>query len=151
MTDPRPTRAHSEGETAATVRPAVPTIIIIHQNPKQPIPVFGDGSTRRDYTYIDDIIGGVRAAMSFEGSMHEVFNLGESETTELSRLIEMLESSLGKKAIIDRQPSQPGDVPITFADISKARRMLGYDPKTKIEDGIPKFVEWFRSHRSANA
>ncbi|MBX3281111.1 MAG: GDP-mannose 4,6-dehydratase [Acidobacteria bacterium] len=117
----------------------------------KPIPVFGDGSTRRDYTYIDDIIGGVRAAMSFEGSMHEVFNLGESETTELSRLIEMLESSLGKKAIIDRQPSQPGDVPITFADISKARRMLGYDPKTKIEDGIPKFVEWFRSHRSANA
>lgn len=115
------------------------------------IPVFGDGTTRRDYTYIDDIIGGVRAAMDFDASMHEVFNLGESETTELSRLIELLETSLGKKAVIDRQPSQPGDVPITFADVSKARRMLGYDPKTKIEDGIPKFVEWFRSGRNTNA
>lgn len=115
------------------------------------IPVFGDGTTRRDYTYIDDIIGGVRAAMDFDASMHEVFNLGESETTELSRLIELLETSLGKKAVIDRQPSQPGDVPITFADVSKARRMLSYDPKTKIEDGIPKFVEWFRSGRNTNA
>ncbi len=110
-----------------------------------PISVFGDGSTRRDYTYIDDIISGVRAAMDYDASMHEVFNLGESETTELSRLIELLEETLGKKAVINRQPLQPGDVPITYADISKARKMLGYDPQTKIEDGIPKFVEWFKS------
>jgi len=110
-----------------------------------PISVFGDGSTRRDYTYIDDIISGVRAAMGYEGSMHEVFNLGESETTELSRLIDLLEECLGKKAIVDRQPMQPGDVPITYADISKARKLLGYDPQTRIEDGIPKFVEWFKS------
>lgn len=109
----------------------------------KPIQVFGDGDTRRDYTYIDDIIQGVRASMDYDGSLHEVFNLGESETTELSRLIELIESSLGKKAVIDRQPMQPGDVPVTFADISKAKRLLGYEPKTKIEDGIPKFAEWF--------
>jgi len=110
-----------------------------------PIQVFGDGSTRRDYTYIDDIISGVRASIDYTGSMHDVFNLGESETTELSRLIELLEASLGKKATIDRQPLQPGDVPITYADISKARRLLNYNPQTKIEQGIPRFVEWFKS------
>ena len=82
----------------------------------------------------------------------EVFNLGESETTELSRLIELLEDALGKKAIIDRQPMQPGDVPITYADISKARKLLGYNPTTKIEQGIPKFAEWFlESRKSATA
>lgn len=111
----------------------------------KPIQMFGDGTTRRDYTYVDDIIQGVRASMDYTGAMHEVFNLGESETTELKRLIELLEDSLGVKAIIDRQPLQPGDVPITYADISKARKLLGYAPTTKIEDGIPKFVEWFRS------
>ena len=111
----------------------------------KPIQVFGDGSTRRDYTYVDDIIQGVRASIDYTSSMHEVFNLGESETTELSHLIELLEQNLGTKAVIDRQPMQPGDVPITFADTSKARRLLGYSPTTKIEDGIPKFVEWFRS------
>lgn len=113
----------------------------------KPIQMFGDGTTRRDYTYVDDIIQGVRASMDYAGAMHEVFNLGESETTELKRLIELLEDSLGIKAIIDRQPLQPGDVPITFADISKARQLLGYSPTTKIEDGIPKFVEWFRAAR----
>ena len=110
----------------------------------KPIQIFGDGSTRRDYTYIDDIIQGVRASIDYDGSMHEAFNLGESETTELSRLVELLEENLGMKAIIDRQPMQPGDVPTTFADIAKARRLLNYDPATKIESGIPKFVEWFR-------
>jgi UDP-glucuronate 4-epimerase len=111
----------------------------------RPIQVFGDGSSRRDYTYVDDIIQGVRAAIGYEATMHEVFNLGESETIELRRLIELIEQSLGVKAVIDRQPMQPGDVPITYADISKAREMLNYNPQTKIEDGIPKFVEWFRS------
>lgn len=113
----------------------------------KPIQIFGDGTTRRDYTYIDDIIQGVRASIDYDGSIHEVFNLGESETTELNRLVELLERDLGMKAIIDRQPMQPGDVPVTFADISKAKRLLGYDPKTKIEDGIPKFVEWFMQSR----
>ena len=118
----------------------------------QPIQVFGDGSTRRDYTYVDDIIQGIRSAIDYDGSTHEVFNLGESETTELSRLIELLEDALGKKAIIDRQPMQPGDVPITYADISKARKLLGYNPTTKIEQGIPKFAEWFlESRKSATA
>ena len=114
----------------------------------KPIQVFGDGSTRRDYTFVDDIIQGVRASINYDESMHEVFNLGESETTELQRLIELIEAAVGTKAIIDRQPMQPGDVPVTFADISKARKMLGYNPQTKIEDGIPKFVEWFRSLRT---
>lgn len=110
----------------------------------KPIQIFGDGKTRRDYTYVDDIIQGVRASIDYDGSMHEIFNLGESETTELRRLVELLEDNLGMKAEIDRQPMQPGDVPVTFADISKAKRLLNYDPRTKIEDGIPKFVEWFK-------
>lgn len=114
----------------------------------KPIQMFGDGTTRRDYTYVDDIIQGVRVAMDYDGAMHEVFNLGESETTELKRLIALLEDSLGTKAVIDHQPMQPGDVPITFADISKARELLGYAPTTKIETGIPKFVEWYRSANS---
>ena len=109
------------------------------------IPVFGDGTTRRDYTYIDDIIAGVRAAIDYEGSDYEVFNLGESQTVELNELIALLEKELGRRAQIDRRPQQPGDVPQTFAEITKARRLLGYNPQTKIEDGIKRFVEWFRS------
>jgi UDP-glucuronate 4-epimerase len=111
---------------------------------EKPIPVFGDGTTRRDYTYIDDIIQGVRAAIDYDKADYEIFNLGESQTIELSKLIELLEENLGKKAIIERKPMQPGDVPITFADISKARELLNYNPQTKIEDGIPKFTEWFK-------
>ncbi len=110
----------------------------------KPIPVFGDGKTRRDYTYIDDIIAGVRAAIDFDQSNYEVINLGESRTVELRELIALLEQQIGQKAIIDTQPLQPGDVPQTFADITKARRLLGYNPQTQIEDGIRKFVEWFR-------
>jgi len=109
-----------------------------------PVPVFGDGTTRRDYTYIDDIISGVRAAIDYDQSAYEVINLGESRTVELRELISLLESALGKRAEIDRQPLQPGDVPQTFADISKARRLLDYNPQTQIEDGIRKFVDWFR-------
>jgi UDP-glucuronate 4-epimerase len=113
----------------------------------KPIPVFGDGTTRRDYTYVDDIIAGVRAAMDYEGSPFEVFNLGESRTVELRELIALLERELGRTAVIDRQPTQPGDVPQTFADVSKARRLLGYDPSTPIEEGIRRFVEWFEGSR----
>ncbi len=111
----------------------------------KPIQVFGDGMTRRDYTYVDDIIQGVRAAIDYDESIFEIFNLGESQTIELGELISLLERSLDMSAVIDRQPNQPGDMPITFADITKSRELLGYNPTTKIADGIPKFVEWFRS------
>ena len=110
----------------------------------QPIPVFGDGTTRRDYTYIDDIIAGVRASIDYDKSSYEVINLGESRTVELRELISLLEKALDHHAEIDWQPPQPGDVPQTFADVTKARRLLGYDPQTQIEEGIGKFVEWFR-------
>ncbi len=110
----------------------------------QPIPVFGDGTTRRDYTYIDDIIAGVLAAVDFDASDYEVINLGESRTVELRELISLLERELDANAVIERLPPQPGDVPQTFADITKARRILGYDPKTQIEEGIRRFTEWFR-------
>ena len=110
----------------------------------KPIPVFGDGTTRRDYTYIDDIIAGVRAAIDYRNSSYEVINLGESRTVELRELISLLEKELGMHAKIDRQPLQPGDVPQTFADITKARKLLGYNPQTQIEVGIRKFIEWFR-------
>ena len=110
----------------------------------KPIPVFGDGRTARDYTYITDIVDGVMACTQREFG-YEIFNLGESQTVTLNELIELLENSLGQKAVIDRQPPQPGDVPITFADVSKARAKLGYNPTTKIAQGIPKFVEWFSS------
>ncbi len=113
----------------------------------QPIPIFGDGTTRRDYTYIDDIISGVVAAMKYDQSQFEVINLGESQTVELRRLVELLERALGKRAIIDHQPLQPGDVPLTFADISKARRLLGYNPKTNVEAGIERFVDWFKKQK----
>jgi UDP-glucuronate 4-epimerase len=111
----------------------------------KPIPVFGDGSTARDYTYIDDTVDGVMACTQRTFG-YQVFNLGESQTVRLSYLITLLEQALGKKAIVDRQPIQPGDVPITYADISKAKVGLGYCPRVKIEEGIPRFVEWFRDH-----
>jgi UDP-glucuronate 4-epimerase len=108
----------------------------------KPIPVFGDGSTARDYTYVSDTLEGVMACTKQEFG-YEVFNLGESQTVSLGRLIELLEAALGKKAIINRQPLQPGDVPITSADVTKARARLGYDPRVKIERGIPLFIDWF--------
>jgi UDP-glucuronate 4-epimerase len=113
----------------------------------RPIPVFGDGTTRRDYTFIDDIIAGVRAAIDYAATDYEVINLGESRTVELRELISLLEKELGTTAKIGRQPLQPGDVPQTFADITKARRLLGYNPQTQIEEGIHLFIEWFRAQR----
>lgn len=110
----------------------------------KPIPVFGDGTTRRDYTYIDDIIDGVTAAIDYDKSNYEVINLGESRTVELRELISLLEKELDTHAVIERQPPQPGDVPQTFADVSKARALLNYQPKTQIEEGLRRFVEWFR-------
>jgi UDP-glucuronate 4-epimerase len=112
----------------------------------QPIPVFGDGSTARDHTHITDILTGIMACTRQEFGF-EIFNLGESQTVTLSRLISLIESALGKAAIIDRQPLQPGDVPLTYADISKAQARLGYRPQVKVEKGIPLFIDWFRKNR----
>jgi len=108
----------------------------------KPIPLFGDGSSARDYTYITDIVAGIEACTQKEFG-YEIFNLGENQTVKLSRLVELLETALKKKALVDRQPVQPGDVPITCADITKARQKLGYNPQVKIEQGIPLFVDWF--------
>lgn len=116
----------------------------------KPVPIFGDGTTRRDYTYIDDTLAGVEAAIRYDKSQFEIFNLGESETVELRRLVELLEHAMGTRAILDRQPEQPGDVPITYASIDKARRLLGYEPQTRIEAGIERFVAWFRTQQAAS-
>jgi UDP-glucuronate 4-epimerase len=116
---------------------------------------FGDGTTRRDYTYIDDIVQGVMGALSFvqgEGPLFEIFNLGENETTTLSELIASIEKALGKKALIERLPEQKGDMPLTSADITKARTLLGFAPKTPIREGIPAFVAWYRQlHATSKA
>ena len=112
----------------------------------KPIPVFGDpDKSGRDYTFISDILDGIMACTQNRFG-YEIFNLGESQIITLSRMIELLADALGKKAVLDRQPMQPGDVPITFADISKARARLGYDPRFKIEQGIPLFVDWFKKN-----
>lgn len=110
----------------------------------QPIPVFGDGSAGRDYTYVEDTVQGVVAALHHQGG-YDVFNLGNSHPVGLNTLISTIEDALGKKAVIKRLPDQPGDVPITYADITKAKRTLGYEPRTPFEDGIRKFVSWYRS------
>ena len=110
----------------------------------QPIPVFGDGGTARDYTYITDTLEGILACTRQEFGF-EIFNLGESQTVKLNDLIALLEKALGRKAVLQRLPPQTGDVPLTHADIGKARRRLGYNPKVGIEEGIALFAEWFRS------
>jgi UDP-glucuronate 4-epimerase len=109
---------------------------------------FGDGTTRRDYTYIDDIVQGTMAALKYDGPMFDVFNLGESDTMQLKDLIAAIEKTLGEKAKINVLPEQPGDMALTCADIFKARKLLGYVPKTKFEDGLPKFVDWFLKSRA---
>jgi UDP-glucuronate 4-epimerase len=109
----------------------------------EPIDQFGDGTTRRDYTYIDDIIQGTLAGLQYEGPLFDIFNLGESETIPLKDLISAIESALGKKAKINQLAEQPGDMPLTCADISKAKKLLGYDPKTKFQEGLPRFIDWF--------
>ncbi|OGI24400.1 MAG: epimerase [Candidatus Melainabacteria bacterium RIFOXYA12_FULL_32_12] len=114
----------------------------------KPIPVFGDGSTKRDYTYIDDILQGILASIEYDKTNFEVINLGESQTIELDYLINLLEENLQKKAIIERLPLQPGDVPITYADISKARSLLNYNPTTPIEEGLKSFTKWFNEYYS---
>ena len=113
----------------------------------KPIPVFGDGSSGRDYTFYTDTIGGVIAALHYDCAF-DVFNLGNSHPVDLNTLIRTLETSLGREAIIQRLPDQPGDVPITYADISKAQRLLGYSPHVPFVEGIAAFVAWFRKGES---
>lgn len=118
-----------------------------------PIPFYGDGASRRDYTYIDDTLDGVTKALAWASSPEkrfEVFNLGESHTITLSDLVAEIEKAVGKKAVLTRLPMQPGDVDCTYADVSKARRLLNYDPKTKFEDGIRLFVEWYRQQSASD-
>ena len=112
----------------------------------KPITVFGDGKSRRDYTFVEDIIDGV--VRSLDSPMgYEIFNLGESRTVSLSELITLLEENLGQKALIERLPDQPGDVPATYADVTKARRRLGYDPQVPIEEGVRRFIQWLNSEK----
>ncbi|TAJ08388.1 MAG: NAD-dependent epimerase/dehydratase family protein [Nitrospirae bacterium] len=127
----------------------------IHQFVRQiedghPVPMFGDGSSRRDFTYIDDIVQGVVAALD-RPFPFEVFNLGESATIELRALIQLIEQYLGKTAKIQALPDQPGDVPVTYADITKARSLLGYRPTTPVVEGVQRFVDWFRTMRRGGA
>ncbi len=107
------------------------------------IPVYGDGSASRDHTYVSDIIAGVMASLAVDVG-YEIINLGDSETVRLDELISLIEEAVGKKARIDRQPAQPGDVPTTCADITKARRLLGYEPRVPIHEGLRRYVEWYR-------
>lgn len=119
------------------------------------IPVFGDGSMGRDYTYVDDIVAGVVASMDYPGPQDEVpfdvFNLGNSHPVKLSELIEQMEIATGRSAIRRQEPPQAGDVPLTWANIEKSSRLLGYRPRTSLADGLGKFVAWYRKDRQAGA
>lgn len=110
----------------------------------KPIPVFGDGSMRRDFTYIDDIVDGVTAAIHMCGG-YEIYNLGESRPVRLDTLIAEIENAMGKKAVVDRRPEQPGDVIQTYADVNKAVTRLSYQPKTELSVGLRHFVQWLRT------
>jgi UDP-glucuronate 4-epimerase len=109
----------------------------------EPIPVFGDGSTRRDYTFIDDIVEGIIGSLHYTGSNYEVINLGNDQTVTLSEMIETIEEVVGKQAIIDRQPEQPGDVPQTWADVAHANELFNYKPTTSFKDGVTAFHDWW--------
>jgi UDP-glucuronate 4-epimerase len=113
----------------------------------KPIPVYGDGTTSRDYTFVNDTVKGVIAAMQYNQTEFEIINLGNNYAITLNELIAAIEEVMGKKAVIDRQPDQPGDVPKTFADINKAKALLGYDPQTKLKDGLKIFYDWFLQNK----
>ncbi len=115
----------------------------------EPITMYGDGSTSRDYTFVDDIVQGVIAAIDYTETDYEIINLGNNYAVSLKELIKAIEAVTGKKAIIEQLPEQPGDVRKTFADISKARKLLHYEPKTELKDGLRKFYDWFLANRDA--
>jgi UDP-glucuronate 4-epimerase len=110
---------------------------------KEPIPFYGDGNTSRDYTFVEDTVQGIEAAIEYKASDFEIINLGNHQTVTLSELVAAIEDTCGIRAIIKRLPEQPGDVPRTFADISKAKALLRYDPQTNLADGLKKFHNWF--------
>lgn len=107
----------------------------------RPVTLYGDGSSRRDYTYVDDVVDGVAAALD-RPQPYEVVNLGGSRTTSLGDLVAMLEERLGRAAVVERLPAQPGDVTITYADVSRAHRLFGYTPRVPIEEGLDRFTRW---------
>lgn len=113
----------------------------------EPITVYGDGSTSRDYTYVDDIVKGIKAALNYNASNFEIINLGNNKVVSMNELVHSLEEVMGKKAVIQYLPQQAGDVPKTYADISKAERLLSYHPQTKLKDGLQQFCNWFNNHR----
>jgi UDP-glucuronate 4-epimerase len=113
----------------------------------EPIPFYGDGSTSRDYTYVDDIVKGILAAIEYNASNFEIINLGNRYSISLKDLVQTIEGVIGKKAVINQLPEQEGDVPHTYADISKAQRLLQYQPSTKLKDGIENFYQWFLQNR----
>jgi UDP-glucuronate 4-epimerase len=116
----------------------------------RPLPIFGDGSSGRDYTFVEDIVAGVLASIEYDpqpgpaDARFDIINLGNSQPVTLTKLVELLEAAIGKEAVRQQQPAQPGDVPTTWADVSKAKRLLGYDPQTPIEKGLELFVSWYR-------
>ena len=116
----------------------------------RPIPVFNNGEMMRDFTFVDDIVKGILAVAdgppSGDGAPHRVFNIGNNRSEPLMRFIEMIEKAAGRKAEIDFQPMQPGDVPATYADISAIQNEFGFEPSTSIDEGIPRFVEWYREY-----
>jgi len=115
---------------------------------ERPVPMYGDGSTRRDYTYVDDVVEGIiRAIPRPDG--YQIYNFGNSRTVALRDLISTIENALSKSAVISGQPVQPGDVPITYASIERAVQRLGYEPRIDISEGVRRFVEWFRAYRPA--
>jgi len=113
----------------------------------QPITMYGNGSTSRDYTYIDDIVQGVLSAVNYDQSLFEIINLGNSYAVPLQQLVSAIEEVVGKKAMIDQQPEQAGDVPQTFAGITKAKRLLNYQPATELKEGLKFFYEWFLKNK----
>ena len=116
----------------------------------KPIPMFGNGASGRDYTFVSDTVQGILAALNYD-CRYDIFNLGNSHPVTLSEMIAAIEAALGKKALIRQMPDQPGDVPITFADISKAQKFLNYSPRTPFREGVERFIEWFRGVKPAHA
>ena len=114
----------------------------------EPIPVFGDGSTRRDYTYVADVVDGILGALHYHQTNYEVVNLGNNRTVSLAEMIETIEVVVGNDAIIDRQPDQPGDVPQTWADVTKAGQLFGYKPTTTFKEGVAAFYKWWKSRKA---
>ena len=114
----------------------------------EPLPFFGDGSTRRDYTFVADIVDGIVASLNAADGFH-IYNLGGADTTTLAELVDLIATTLGKEAILDRQPDQPGDVPATFADTTRSKAELGYERRVPLPEGVKRFTDWYLAEREA--